>query len=115
MKCVVENDRLVVRGLLSVRFKVASSDLREVKVMTELAYYGPLMKLRQRVFGNKIRLRFVMLQTVDSQCTIDMDRDTGASNVVRWLRESGWDMDGAIESAVGTPLVRTAVSRLKSY
>jgi hypothetical protein len=106
---------LIVRGVFRTRFRASLSDIRVVKVMTQHAYYGPLMRLREWLFGNKIRLRFVMLQTDGDEFTIDMDRDAGASGVVNWLRDAGWDIDSAVQEATKTPLVRATVRKMQSY
>ncbi|MGA7711759.1 MAG: hypothetical protein WCA81_07650 [Rhizomicrobium sp.] len=106
---------LIVRGVFRTRFRASSSDLTEAKVMTEHDYYGPFQWLPRWLFENKIRLRFVMLLTADSEFTVDMKRDTGASSVLGWLKDNGWDIDSAVGEAMKTPLVRARVQRVRSY
>jgi hypothetical protein len=115
MKCFIRDDMLIVRGLFRIRFHASPSDLIQVKVMTEHDYYGPFTWLCKWLFGNKIRLRFIMLQTDDNEISLDVRRDRGTSDVISWLRDAGWDIDSAVQEAMKTPLVRVTVPRMQSY
>ena len=115
MKCFIRGDMLIVRGVFRTRFRASPSDLSEVKVMTEHDYYGPFAWLRRRLFGNKVRLRFVMLRTGDNEISLDVRRDSGTSDAISWLKDAGWDIDSAIQEAMKTPLVRATVRKMQSY
>jgi hypothetical protein len=115
VKCFVRGDVLIVRGVFRTRFRASSSDLTEAKVMTEHDYYGPFAWLRGRLFGNKVRLRFVMLRTGDNEISLDVKRDSGTSDAIRWLKDADWDIDSAVQEAMRTPLVRATARKMHSY
>jgi hypothetical protein len=54
-----------------------------------------------------------MLRTDVGECTIDVKRDKGASMVINWLKDVGWDIEAAIQQAQQTPLVRTAAYKAR--
>lgn len=114
MKCVVRDNRLIVRGVFRTRFRASPSDLTEVKVMASKNNYPP--PFFPWFLGRKIaRLRFIMLRTDDSEFTVDMRADTGTSEVIRWLKDAGWDIDAAVQEAMQVPLVRAIVQRARPY
>lgn len=111
MKCSISAETLTVRGAWGTRFSASSSDISEVKVMAQHEYYGPFIGLRAQLFGNKVQLRFIMLRTLHREFTLDVKRDTGATKVVSWLSDIGWNINSAVQEAIKTPLVRTVVQR----
>ena len=114
MKCHVRDDELTVNGRFRTRFNAPSNDIVEVKLITERDYYGPFSSLYRWLFGNQVRLRFIMLATSNSEITVDLRQDTGGAEVIEWLKAAGWDIAGALQEAMKIPLVRQRVVKVSS-
>lgn len=59
----------------------------------------------------EIKLRAIIILTSDRDVTLDAYYDEPFEAALEWLNRNGWNMQGAVASAVRTPLIRVAVDR----
>ncbi|MDP3078491.1 hypothetical protein [Bradyrhizobium sp.] len=102
MKILIGKNALLAKKLWRETVSVEKSEITRLAVMAD--YSGSRTGSFQRWSRKTASLRFLIIDAGETQLTLDAFQDVGFGHALAWLKESDWDVDSAVEQALGTPL-----------